>query len=124
MSYEKFILDLDNCAAMLRLLQGMEVSEKAFARDSYLETGPGENFLSTTDTMANFATANHESILPETGPFETWAERGRLTAAERANQVWKAMLETYVPPPIDPSIEQQLNEFVTARKAAMNDEWY
>lgn len=34
------------------------------------------------------------------------------------------MLEAYTLPPIDPAIEQQLNEFVVACKAGMSDEWY
>ena len=47
MSYEKFILDLDNCGALLRLLQGMQVNPDTLSRQSYLEAGPGDNFLST-----------------------------------------------------------------------------
>ncbi|MEM7257899.1 MAG: trimethylamine methyltransferase family protein, partial [Pseudomonadota bacterium] len=67
MSYEKFVLDLDNCGAMLRLLQGMPVTTDTLTRESYLEAGAGENFLSTSHTMAHYATANYESILPDTG---------------------------------------------------------
>jgi len=124
MSYEKFVLDLDNCGAMLRLLQGMPVNEEAFARHAYFEAGPGKNFLSTADTLANFATANRDSILPEAGPYETWRERGSPSAAERANRVWKDMLATYLAPPLDAEVARALQEFVAARKLEMNDEWY
>ena len=124
MSYEKFILDLDNCGALLRLLEGMTVDPEAFARDAYFEAGPGQNFLSTRDTVQNFANANYEPLLPEAGPFETWSERGSQTAVERANRVWKEMLAAYAPPAMEPGVEQALSEFVAERKAAMNDEWY
>ena len=124
MSYEKFILDLDNCGALLRTLQGFSVSSETLSRESYLEAGPGENFLSTTHTLANFADANYESLLPDAGPFETWRDNGSLSAAERANRVWKEMLSAYQPPALDEIIKRELEEFVASRKSEMPDEWY
>lgn len=124
MSYEKFILDSDNCGAMLKLLEGMAVSEETLARDAYNEAGPGENFLSTAHTLRNFATANFEPSVPEAGPYETWLENGSPTAAERANQRWKAQLAAYEPPALDDSVDGALKDFMARRKAAMPDEWY
>lgn len=124
MSYEKFILDLDNCGALLGMLQGMQVSPETLCRDSYLEAGPGENFLSTRHTIDHFADANYESLLPDTGPYETWVENGEPTAAERANRVWKHKLNAYEPPELAPNIKEALEDFVASRKAAMSDEWY
>ncbi len=124
MSYEKFILDLDNCGAMLRLLQGMEITAETLSRESYREAGPGDNFLSTSHTLANYADANYETMLPDTGPYETWKENGSLTAAERANHIWKQMLADYRQPAMDQSIKTQLEEFVASRKAGMPDQWH
>ncbi len=124
MSYEKFIMDLDNCGAMLRLLQGFQVDEEAFAKSSYFEAGPGENFLSTTHTLNTYATANYESLLPDPGPYERWKEDGSLSAAERANGVWKDMLSTYTPPPMNAETDDALRAFITSRKTEMPDEWY
>ena len=124
MSYEKFIMDLDNCGAMLKMFQGMEVDEAAFSKESYFEAGPGQNFLSTTHTMQHFAEANYESLLPDAGPYEMWLENGSKTAAERANGCWKAMLEAYEPPHLDETINRELMAFVDERKASMPDEWY
>lgn len=124
MSYEKFILDNDNCGAMLKLLGGLEVSADTLARDAYGEAGPGENFLSTGHTLRNFASANFEPGVPEAGPYETWIEGGSLTAAERANQRWKALLASYEVPPMDQSTDEALKDFMARRKAAMPDEWY
>ncbi len=124
MSYEKFILDSDNCGAMLKLIHGLEVSAETLARDAYGEAGPGENFLSTGHTMRNFASANFEPAVPEAGPYETWLENGSLTAAERANHRWKALLASYEPPHMDESTDEALKDFMARRKAAMPDEWY
>ncbi len=124
MSYEKFILDLDNCGAMLRLLQGIIVDDEALSKDSYLESGPGENFLSTAHTMRHFATANYESLLPDAGPFETWHEKGSQNAAQRAALVWKDMLSAYQQPQMSEETDKALIEFMAERKGAMPDAWY
>ncbi|MGR3514328.1 MAG: trimethylamine methyltransferase family protein [Paracoccaceae bacterium] len=124
MSYEKFIMDLDHCGAMLTMLQGFEPTEEAFGRDAYLETGPGENFLSTAHTLRHFATANFQPDIPEAGPFETWSENGSLRADQRAATRWKQVLANYEQPPMDDSVRSALTEFVTERKASMKDEWY
>lgn len=124
MSYEKFIMDLDHCGAMLKMLQGIAVDEEAFGRDAYLETGPGENFLSTAHTLRHFATANFQPGIPEAGPFETWSEKGSLRADQRATARWRSILAEYQAPPMDESVQSALEDFVADRKAAMKDEWY
>ena len=124
MSYEKFILDLDNCGALLRLLQGMQVDESSLSRNSYLETEPGETFLSTRHTIEHFSRANYESLLGDAGNFENWRDAGSPTAAERATPIWKRMLEAYRQPAMDPQISTELEAYVAARKAELPDEWY
>ena len=124
MSYEKFVMDLDNCGSMLRMFNGMSVDEESLSRESYLETQPGDNFLSTAHTMRHFATANYESLLPDTGPFETWKENGSPSAARRANTVYKSMLGQYEQPAMDTSCQEAIESFIAEKKASMPDEWY
>ncbi|UWQ60543.1 trimethylamine methyltransferase family protein [Leisingera caerulea] len=124
MSYEKFVMDLDHCGAMLKMLQGFGTDDEAFGRDAYAEAGPGENFLSTSHTLRHYTTANFEPQVPEGGPFETWNENGRQTADQRAAARWRQMLTEYQPPEMPAAIRTALNDFVAERKAAMPDEWY
>jgi len=124
MSYEKFVLDVDNCGAMLRLLQGMEVNDESLSKESYLEAGAGDNFLSTSHTLTHYSSANYESSLADAGPYETWRDAGEPSAAERAHRVWKQQLKTYEPPVIDPGVLTHLQEYVDARKRGMTDAWY
>ncbi len=124
MSYEKFILDADNCGALLRMLQGMPVDDDTLSRESYAEAGPGENFLSTSHTLRNYADANYESLLPDSGSYEAWVEQGAKSAAERAGQRWREMLAAYRPPEMDPGVKAELDDFVAARKTGMADAWY
>ncbi|MEM9044029.1 MAG: trimethylamine methyltransferase family protein [Pseudomonadota bacterium] len=124
MSYEKFVMDLNHCGAMLKMLQGFPTDPEAMGRDAYLETGPGENFLSTAHTLRHFRDANFQSDLPEAGAYENWIEAGAKTAEQRANTCWKAMLEAYEQPPMDQGIREALDDFVTRRKSEMEDAWY
>lgn len=124
MSYEKFIMDLDHCGAMLKLLQGLDTDDEAFGREAYFEAGPGENFLSTSHTLRHYAAANFAPTIPEAGPYETWAENGSLTADQRASARWRQMLADYEEPPMEQGLRSLLTEFVRERKASMPDEWY
>lgn len=124
MSYEKFVMDLDHCGAMLTMLQGFGTEPEDFGRDAYAEAGPGQNFLSTQHTLRHYATANYQPAIPEAGPFERWIESGSPTLAQRATARWKHMLESYQPPPMADDIRAALTEFVAARKESMPDEWY
>lgn len=124
MSYEKFVLDLDNCGAMLRLLQGITSDEDSFGKDAYLEIEPGQDFLSTKHTLAHYSAANYESLLPDAGPYETWRDAGSPSAAQRANIRWKEMLDTYQPPDISVEVAREIDAFIAERKAEMADEWY
>ena len=124
MSYEKFIMDLDHCGAMLKMLQGFDTDDEAFGREAYLEAGPGENFLSTSHTLRHYASANFAPAIPEAGPYEMWTENGSLTADQRAAERWRQMLADYKAPPMERGLRNALSEFVDERKASMPDEWY
>ena len=116
------ILDVDNCGALLRMFNGMNIDDDSLAQDSYMETKPGENFLLTEHTLRHYATANYESILADTGPFETWQDNGSLSAAQRANTTYKAMLKQYEQPEL--SCNDTLEHYIADKKASMSDEWY
>ena len=124
MSYEKFIMDLDHCGAMLKMLQGFGTDDEAFGRDAYEEAGPGDNFLSTSHTLRHYTKANYEPSIPEAGPYEMWVENGCLTADQRASARWREMLADYQEPEMEQGPRAALAEFVAERKASMPDEWY
>ena len=42
-------------------------------------------------------------------------------SAQRANKLWKRMLQEYQPPAIDPGVDESLQAFIAKRKAAAPD---
>jgi len=120
--YEKFMLDADQLGMMIKLARGIDMSENGQAIDALREHQPGEHFLGTAHTLANFETAFYRSTLADNSSFEQWTEDGGLSQAERANAAWKRALANYEPPPIDDAIDAELLDYVGRRKAEMPDE--
>lgn len=124
MGYEKFIMDADQINMLAVLLGGIDMSENGQAMDALREVGPGAHFLGAEHTLANFETAFCLSSVADNNSYEQWQMDGSLDAAQRANRIWKSMLETYVPPALDPAIDEALVEFITRRKAEFPDKDY
>ena len=56
-SYEKTMIDADLCGKVARFFDGIDLSENAQAMDAIAQTGPGQHFLGSDHTQANFMTA-------------------------------------------------------------------
>lgn len=124
MSYEKFMIDAEQCGALSVLSRGLAVDDNAFAMGAFHEAGPGQHFLGTAHTVANYETAYFDVRLADNNSFEQWAEEGSRDMVARANPVWKQVLAEAVPPPLDPAVDAALADFVSRRKASMPDAWY
>jgi len=119
--YEKFVLDCDQLGMMGTFVRGLDASENGLALDALLTNPPGNHFLGTAHTLANFETAFYRSSTADNSSYEQWLDEGGLDAAQRANKVWKEQLAAYEAPPIDDAIDAELREFVERRKAQLPD---
>lgn len=124
MSYEKFVMDTDFCAAMHTYLEGVTVDSNALAMDAFKELGPGQHFFGCEHTMANYETAFWESSLADNNSFEQWSDRGSEDMMRRANTRWKKLLHEYQTPAIDEATDEALLAFMEIKKAASEDAWY
>ena len=122
--YEKFVMDIDRCGAILRMTQGLDIDANELAADAYLEAGIGSNFLGVAHTLRNYRTANYRAPLADTSSFEQWREDGSKDMQQRAYARWQQMLNEYQPPPIDAAIDEALLDFIARKKASMADAWY
>ncbi len=121
--YEKFILDADQCGMMEVMAKGVDMSPNGQALDAIIENGPGQHFLGTAHTLANFESAFYRSTTADNSSFEQWTEEGGLDAAKRANATWKQQLADYEAPPLDDAIDAELTDFMARRKSEMADEF-
>jgi trimethylamine---corrinoid protein Co-methyltransferase len=120
-SYEKFVMDADQCAMMQSLAQGMDMTERGQALDAIREVGPGGHFLGCAHTQANFETAFYQSTIADYSSYEQWSMEGRQTAEQRANGVWKKMLAEYQDPGLDPARDEAMLEYIARRRAVLTD---
>src|SRR5579864_5755778 len=121
MGYEKFAMDVDQAGMMHTLLAGVDLSENGQALDAIREVGPGKHFLGCAHTQANFQTAFYRSPLADNNSVEQWEAEGAKDMIQRANVLWKKQLADYEPPPLDPGVDEALNDYMNRRKASFPD---
>jgi trimethylamine---corrinoid protein Co-methyltransferase len=121
MSYEKFVIDAEQCGAFHVVGRGMTLDDNGFAMDAFAEVGPGSHFLGSAHTMRNFETAFFDFELSDNNSFEQWTQEGAHDIVWRANRKWKALLEAYQPPAVDEAKDEALQAFIASRKASMPD---
>jgi trimethylamine--corrinoid protein Co-methyltransferase len=121
MGYEKFVMDADQAGMMHTLLAGVDLSENGQALDAIREVGPGKHFLGCAHTQANFQTAFYRSPLADNNSVEQWEAEGAKDSIPRANALWKKQLAEYEVPPLDPAVDEALNDYMNRRKASFPD---
>jgi trimethylamine--corrinoid protein Co-methyltransferase len=117
-------MDADQASMIEVMLNGVDTSENSQAMDAFREVGPGSHFLGCEHTQKNFETAFYRSTVADNNSFEQWEKDGALDCAQRANVIWKKMLEDYEKPPLDPSIDEALVDYITRRKSEFKDRDY
>jgi trimethylamine--corrinoid protein Co-methyltransferase len=115
-SFEKLILDAEMLQMMREFLNPIRIDEDSLGLDAIREVGPGGHFFGTGHTLARFEKAFYEPMLSDWRNFENWQDTGSKTGTERANAIWKELLRTYEPPPLDPGIAEALDAYVARRK--------
>ncbi|MFZ0013663.1 MAG: trimethylamine methyltransferase family protein [Acidimicrobiia bacterium] len=121
MGYEKFIHDADMAGMAPALVAGVDLSENGQAMEAILTTGPGQHYLGTEHTLANFETAFWRSTTAESNSFEQWEAEGAKDTQERAHERWRQMLSDYEAPPLDDDVDHRLRTWISGRKESFPD---
>ncbi len=101
--------------------RGIDLSENGQALDAIRQNGPGQHFLGSAHTLANFETAFYCSATADNNSFEQWTEESARETTQRASAVWKSMLASYEAPPIDPAVDEALLDYIARRRASFPD---
>ena len=120
--YEKFVLDEDQLGMAHTFAKGVDMSANGQAVEAIVAHEPGQHFLGTAHTLANFETAFYRSSTADNASYEQWTDEGSRDAATRANVTWKKTLAEYQAPPFDEAIDEELQAFIARRKSGMPDE--
>jgi trimethylamine--corrinoid protein Co-methyltransferase len=117
--YEKFVLDCEILGMLHVWAKGIDLSDEALAMDAMSEVPPGGHFLGTGHTIRHFRDAFYRAELFDYNSAEQWELNGSHDSYARAADKVRSLLESYEAPPLDPAIEQALNDYVVQRKAAI-----
>ncbi|MEL6377608.1 MAG: trimethylamine methyltransferase family protein, partial [Pseudomonadota bacterium] len=123
-SFEKTMIDHDLCGKVARFFDGIDLSENAQAMAAIAATGPGQHFLGSDHTQANFMSALFRPLTADDVSFEQWSSAGGEDTATRANLLWKEQLLAYEDPGLDPDTDAGLQDYIAQKKAELPDRDY
>ena len=118
-SPEKFVMDCEMIQQIQRYFETAITSTDpgGIALEAIREVGPNGHFFGAQHTQERYTTAFYEPFLSDWQNFEAWDLNGGVWTAQRANKVYKEILEDYSLPAMDDGIREELTEFVARRKA-------
>ncbi|MCP3880703.1 MAG: trimethylamine methyltransferase family protein [Sulfitobacter sp.] len=116
-SMEKFILDVEMLQTFAEIFDPLDSSDAELAYEAIASVEPGSHFFGCEHTMARYQTAFYEPLVSDWSNFGQWTENGSKTATQRANGIWKQILQDFEAPPMDPARLEELQAFIERRSA-------
>lgn len=118
--YEKFIIDLELVRFLCEQFRPLEIDEASLAFDAHAEVLYGGHFFGAEHTLERFRDCFYRPLVSSTENFDRWQRNGGKDATERAGEIWRAALERYEQPPLEKGLREELDAFVTRRRAEIH----
>jgi trimethylamine--corrinoid protein Co-methyltransferase len=67
--------------------------------------------------MQRFQTAFYEPLVSDWSNFGQWTDSGSKTATQRANGIWKKILQEFEAPVLEETRHEELQAFIERRSA-------
>ncbi|MDJ0614519.1 MAG: trimethylamine methyltransferase family protein [Rhizobiaceae bacterium] len=115
-SFEKFVMDCEQLSQLITYMGPVKWDSDELALDAIAEVGQGGHFFGIDHTQERYETAFYQPFLSDWSNFENWRDSGGVTTLERANKMYKQILEEFEAPAIDEGIREELEAFVAKRK--------
>ncbi len=117
-SPEKFVMDCEMLQMIERYFETsiLGVTPDDIAVDAIREVGAGGHFFGIGHTQARYETAFYSPFASDWRNYEAWQADGSVQTTERAHRIYRNIVDTFTPPPMDPAILEELDAFVARRK--------
>jgi trimethylamine--corrinoid protein Co-methyltransferase len=109
-AYEQYVIDDDINGQVMRLVQGLDVSEEALSLDVIHEVcteGPG-HFLGHEQTLRLMTAEFHYPHTADRATRSDWEAAGSLDMRERARRQARQALTTHFPAPVPDEVDRAL----------------
>jgi trimethylamine--corrinoid protein Co-methyltransferase len=120
-SYEKYVIDMQVLEMLQKEFTPLEIDEESLAFGAHDEVRHGGHFLGAEHTMERFRTCFYRPWLSSSENYERWMRNGAKDAAARAGEIARKRIAEYEAPPIDDAIREELEAYVTRRRAELGD---
>jgi len=110
------VIDAEMIRQWADCLKPIDVTEAELALDAIKDVAPGGHFFGSAHTLERYEKAFYQPMISDWRNFESWQEAGAKTATERAHELWQKLLADYEAPPIDPGVDEALQEYMSRRK--------
>ena len=118
-SPEKFIMDCEVLQMIQRYFEpatfGTDVDD--IALDAIRDVGSSGHFFGVQHTQDRYETAFYQPFLADWRNYEAWDLEGGVWTAERANKMYKDIINSFEAPALDIAIKDELADFVARRKS-------
>lgn len=119
--FEKYVMDVQVLEQLQKEFTPIEFNEAEMAFDAHEEVGHGGHFLGAMHTMERFRTCFYRPFLSSSENFERWTRNGSKDTAARATEIYQQKLADYEQPPIDETIQKELEDYVLRRRSELGD---
>ncbi|MFP4275584.1 MAG: trimethylamine methyltransferase family protein, partial [Paracoccaceae bacterium] len=118
-SPEKFVMDCEMIQQIQRYLEPaiFATTPEEIAFEAVREVGNQGHFFGIQHTQDRYATAFYQPFLSDWKSYEGWEAAGAVWTPERAHRIFKEIVAGFEPPPMDAAIREELEAFVSRRKA-------
>jgi trimethylamine--corrinoid protein Co-methyltransferase len=118
-SFEKLVLDVEMLQMMIEFLKPIVVSEQELGFEAIKGVPTGGHFFGERHTMERYEHAFYQPLVSNWQNYESWQIGGGKDATQRATGLWKQALNEYEEPALDSTIREELDAYVTKRRAAI-----
>jgi trimethylamine--corrinoid protein Co-methyltransferase len=115
MSYEKFLIDEELCAAVRKMVSPVQVDSSTLQEEAVAVVGIGGEYLSQMETLYRCHTEFFLPRLMRVKEYNIWNNSGGMRADQIATEELKKRLNIYEKPPIDAKLEAELVRYVEKR---------
>lgn len=89
-------------------MRGIEVSEEDLALELIEKIGPGGHYIAEEHTMKHFREEMYFPQVLNRKNYDSWRIDGSLDYKTAANRQVKKILESHVPPPLEPAVKNEI----------------
>jgi trimethylamine--corrinoid protein Co-methyltransferase len=116
--YASALLQNEFIEMVLKVVNGIQVSDEAFAMDVIREVGPAGEFITHQHTYDNFKKLTHPKLMDRDNR-ENWEAAGSLDIAELAYEKSLDIIENYKPEPRPDKVQKELDGIYAEYEAAV-----